>query len=121
MAQAIASHAARPGDLAARYGGEEFVMLCADTDADGALHLAETIRLHIEALHLPHPRSATSPWITVSIGVATIIPRQPDDREALFVAADRALYVAKEGGRNQVRVTQSGSTAWKTVKALVLR
>ena len=121
VAQAIASHAARPGDLAARYGGEEFVMLCADTDADGALHLAETIRLHIEALHLPHPRSATSPWITVSIGVATIIPRQPDDREALFVAADRALYVAKEGGRNQVRVTQSGSTAWKTVKALVLR
>jgi len=121
VALAIASHAARPGDLAARYGGEEFVMLCSDTDADGALHLAEAIRMQIEALQLPHPRSATSPWITVSIGVATIYPHQLDDREALFVAADRALYVAKEGGRNQVRATHSGSTAWETVKALVLR
>ena len=119
VAQAIASHAARPGDLAARYGGEEFVMLFADTDADGALHLAEAIRMHIEALQLPHPRSATSPWITVSIGVATIHPHQLDDREALFVAADRALYVAKEGGRNQVRATHSGSMAREMVKALV--
>jgi len=121
VAQAIAAHASRSGDLAARYGGEEFVLLFADTDADSALHLAEAIRAGIEALQLPHPRSSTSPWITVSIGVATIRPHQLDDREALFVAADRALYVAKEAGRNQVRATHSGSTAWETVKALVLR
>ena len=121
VAQAIDAHAGRPGDLAARYGGEEFVMLLADTDAASALALAETIRAHIEALQLPHPRSGTSPWITVSIGVATIEPHQLDDRKALFVAADRAMYVAKEGGRNQVCATHSGSTAWETVKALVLR
>ncbi|MEG1051103.1 MAG: diguanylate cyclase [Janthinobacterium sp.] len=121
VAQAIASHACRSGDLAARYGGEEFVLLFADTDADSALSLAEAIRAHIEQLQLPHPRSGTSPWITVSIGVATIRPHQLDQREALFVAADRALYEAKEAGRNQVRVTQSDSASWETVKALVLR
>ncbi|OBV40976.1 PAS domain S-box-containing protein/diguanylate cyclase (GGDEF) domain-containing protein [Janthinobacterium psychrotolerans] len=121
VAQAIDSHACRAGDLAARYGGEEFVMLFSETEAASAMLLAETIRTHIEALHLPHPRSSTSPWITVSIGVATIRPHQLDSRETLFVAADRALYVAKEEGRNRVRATHSGSTAWETVKALVLR
>ena len=121
VAQAIDAHACRPGDLAARYGGEEFVMLFSETEADSAMLLAETIRATIEALHLPHPRSTTSAWITVSIGVATIRPHQLDNREALFVAADRALYVAKEAGRNQVRATSSGSTAWETVKALILR
>jgi len=121
VAQAIDAHACRSGDLAARYGGEEFVMLFAETEAETAMVLAETIRADIENLRLPHPRSPTSNWITVSIGVATIRPHQLDDREALFVAADRALYVAKEGGRNQVRATHSGSTAWETVKALILR
>ena len=121
VAQAIHAHACRPGDLAARYGGEEFVMLFSETEAENALLLAETIRADIENLRLPHPRSPTSRWITVSIGVATIRPHQLDDREALFVAADRALYVAKEAGRNQIRATHSGSTAWETVKALVLR
>lgn len=121
VAQAIDAHACRSGDLAARYGGEEFVMLFAETEAETAMVLAEAIRANIENLRLPHPRSPTSNWITVSIGVATIRPHQLDDREALFVAADRALYVAKEGGRNQVRATHSGSTAWETVKALILR
>lgn len=121
VAQAIASHACRPGDLAARYGGEEFVLLFSDTDATKAMTLAETIRAHIESLQLPHPRSPTSAWITVSIGVASIRPHQLDERSTLFVAADRALYAAKEGGRNQARATLSGSAAWETVKALVLR
>src|SRR5450830_252210 len=121
VAEAIASHALRPTDLAARYGGEEFVLLFAETDGDSAYLLAESIRAHIESLQIPHPRSTTSAWLTVSIGVATIHPHPLDDRATLFVAADRALYVAKEGGRNQVRATHSGSTAWETVKALVLR
>ena len=89
--------------------------------AEAALPMAEAIRRHIETLCLPHPRSATSEWITVSIGVATIFPHLLDNKEALFVAADRAMYAAKEGGRNQVRATQSGSTEWEAVQALVLR
>ena len=121
VAGAIASHALRPTDLAARYGGEEFVLLFAETGAETAALMAESIRAHIESLRIPHPRSTTSEWLTVSIGVATIHPHQLDNTESLFVAADRAMYVAKEGGRNQVRATSSGGAALEAVKALVMR
>jgi diguanylate cyclase (GGDEF)-like protein/PAS domain S-box-containing protein len=121
VAQAIASHALRPTDLAARYGGEEFVLLFAETDTDSAYLLAESIRAHVESLHLPHPRSPTSPWITVSIGVSTILPQQLDSTESLFVAADRAMYVAKESGRNQVQATLPGNAAMDAIKALASR
>jgi len=121
VAKAIATHAPRATDLAARYGGEEFVLLFAETDADSAYLLAESIRAHVEMLELPHPRSITSDWITVSIGVATIHPHQLENTESLFVAADRAMYVAKESGRNQVQVTKSAGTSLDTVKALVSR
>lgn len=121
VAQAIAAHACRPGELAARYGGEEFVLLLAETEAAAAFALAEAIRAAIEALGLPHPRSATCASITVSIGVATINPYPLADKEALFVAADRAMYAAKEGGRNQVRATRSDDAARATLNALVMR
>jgi two-component system, cell cycle response regulator len=121
VAQAIASHALRPTDLAARYGGEEFVLLFAETDADSAYLLAESIRAHVESLQLPHPRSPTSLWITVSIGVSSILPCQLDSTESLFVAADRAMYVAKESGRNQVQATMPGNAAMEAVKALATR
>ena len=121
VAAAIASHALRPTDLAARYGGEEFVLLFAETGAETAAMMAEAIRAHIESLRIPHPRSTTSQWLTVSIGVATIHPHQLDNTESLFVAADRAMYVAKEGGRNQVRSTSTGGAALEAVKALVMR
>jgi two-component system cell cycle response regulator len=109
VAQAISTHALRVTDLAARYGGEEFVLLFAETEADSAYLLAESIRAHVESQQLPHPKSPTSAWITVSIGVATMHPQPADNIETLFVAADRAMYVAKEGGRNQVRATRHDS------------
>ncbi|GGB82497.1 diguanylate cyclase domain-containing protein [Pseudoduganella buxea] len=118
VARAIADHALRGTDLAARYGGEEFVLLFAETDAAAASALAESVRAHIEALQLPHPKSPTSPWITVSIGVATMQPQQGDAIEALFVVADRAMYVAKEEGRNQVRTTRAGGNGLEAVRAL---
>jgi diguanylate cyclase (GGDEF)-like protein/PAS domain S-box-containing protein len=118
VAEAVQAHALRATDLAARYGGEEFVLLFADTPAPAAAQLAEAIRQHIEGLQIPHPKSPTSPWITVSIGVATIAPTQLDSVERLFVAADRAMYTAKESGRNRVETVGSASTAWEAVKAL---
>jgi diguanylate cyclase (GGDEF)-like protein/PAS domain S-box-containing protein len=102
VAAALQSHALRPTDIAARYGGEEFVLLFAETAAATALKLAESIRAHIESIELPNPRSSTSAWLTVSVGVATIVPTQRDEVEAFFVAADRAMYQAKETGRNRV-------------------
>ena len=97
------------------------MLLFAETGAEAAMQLAEAIRAHIEGLQLIHPRSTTSPWITVSIGVSTIHPQQLDNTESLFIAADRAMYAAKEGGRNQIRATATNSPTLEAVKALMMR
>ena len=115
VAQALQGHAARPTDLAARYGGEEFVLLFAETPLEAAARLAELIRAAVEALQVPNPRSPSSPWLTVSVGVATIVPTQLDQIENLFVCADRAMYAAKAAGRNRVEATLMGA-AWDVVK-----
>jgi diguanylate cyclase (GGDEF)-like protein/PAS domain S-box-containing protein len=115
VAQALEAHALRPTDLAARYGGEEFVLLFAETPNEAAARLAEAIRTTVEALQLPNPRSPTSPWVTVSVGVASIVPTQLDRIEQLFVCADRAMYAAKSAGRNRVESTLAGA-AWDAVR-----
>jgi len=119
VAQALQAHALRPTDLAARYGGEEFVLLFAETPLDAAARLAEAIRAAIEGLKLPNPRSPVSPWLTVSVGVAAIVPTQLDDIEQLFVCADRAMYAAKEAGRNRAETTVAGA-AWEAVSGAAL-
>ena len=106
VAAALQSHALRPTDIAARFGGEEFVLLFAETTLDTAIKLAESVRAHIESIEMPNPRSSTSSWLTVSVGVATIVPSQQDKIETFFVAADRAMYQAKEAGRNRVVAAQ---------------
>jgi diguanylate cyclase (GGDEF)-like protein/PAS domain S-box-containing protein len=110
VAAALQSHALRATDLAARYGGEEFVLLFAETDAEHAALLAERIRASVEALRVPNPRSPTSEWLTVSIGVATIVPTQLDHIEDFFVAADRMMYAAKSAGRNRVGAVHAGAS-----------
>jgi two-component system, cell cycle response regulator len=119
VAQALQDHAARPTDLAARYGGEEFVLLFAETPAENAARLAEMIRAAVLALEIPNPRSTTSAWLTVSVGVATIVPTQLDEIDNLFVCADRAMYAAKAGGRNRVESTIVGA-AWDVVQDAAL-
>jgi diguanylate cyclase (GGDEF)-like protein/PAS domain S-box-containing protein len=119
VARALQAHALRPTDLAARYGGEEFVLLFAETPADAAARLAESLRAAVEGLQLPNPRSPTSRWITVSVGVATIVPTQLDDIEQLFICADRAMYAAKASGRNRVEAAVAGA-AWEAVQNVVM-
>jgi diguanylate cyclase (GGDEF)-like protein len=102
VAQAMEESLNRPADLVARYGGEEFIALLVDTDAEGARMLAERIRERVEALAMENPASPVAPHLTVSLGVATVVPRPASRPEDLVDLADRALYAAKEGGRNRV-------------------
>jgi len=95
------------------------VLLFAETPAETALHLAEMIRAAVQALEIPNPRSTTSTWLTVSVGVATIVPTKMDAVDNLFVCADRAMYAAKAGGRNRVASTIVGA-AWDVVQDAAL-
>lgn len=92
----------RPCDIAARYGGEELAFLMPETDAAQALYVAEGIREAVAQLLIPHERSISGPVLTVSIGGATLPLGSQENAQALFDAADAALYRAKEAGRNRV-------------------
>ena len=103
VADALQASAKRASDLIARYGGEEFTLVLADTQAADAQRVAETIRLSIEALAIPHEQSETG-RVTVSLGVAAMTEDSYREVESLLRAADLALYRAKEDGRNQVQL-----------------
>jgi diguanylate cyclase (GGDEF)-like protein len=92
----------RPGDLAARYGGEEFAAVLSGTSADGARHVAEAVRRGVEDLNLPHAGSAVADHVTVSVGLATLVPRPGSLPQEVVIAADQALYRAKQQGRNRL-------------------
>jgi diguanylate cyclase (GGDEF)-like protein len=92
----------RPMDLLARYGGEEFIVILPNTEAGGALNMAEAMRQSVEALNIIHGKSIVSPYITISLGVSTIIPARKSSQKEFINSADQALYRAKQGGRNKV-------------------
>jgi diguanylate cyclase (GGDEF)-like protein len=92
----------RQVDLAARCGGEEFAIILPETSASNAERFAESVRLAIADLQLPHPTSPVASVLTVSVGVATAKQEGWCTREGLVAAADRALYAAKKAGRNRV-------------------
>jgi diguanylate cyclase (GGDEF)-like protein len=102
IAQALASVVCRPSDCVARYGGEEFVILLPDTDTTGAIKVAEAMRSKVHSLEITHDASEVSEFVTLSFGVASLIPTGTIPREALLNRADRALYQAKQAGRDQV-------------------
>jgi diguanylate cyclase (GGDEF)-like protein len=103
VAKAIAEVVHRPGDLPARYGGEEFVVVLPKTDAAGAARVAEKMRAAVEALNLKHVGSRASDRVTISVGVAAVVPPEKSEPATLIAAADQALYRAKREGRNLVR------------------
>lgn len=96
----------RPGDLAARYGGEEFAVVLAGTHPAGAAAVAEALRSRVEGLDIPHAGSPVSDRVTISLGVASMVPGRESSPADLISKADRALYEAKRGGRNRVQVTE---------------
>ncbi|MFA3200772.1 GGDEF domain-containing protein [Acinetobacter baumannii] len=104
IATAISSIAARSGDLVARYGGEEFLLLFPMTNAQQARIQAERLMNAIKKIAIVHPCSSVSPYVTISVGVATTIPRLNDSISAFVSRADHALYQAKTNGRNQYQI-----------------
>lgn len=103
VATVLKDQCKRPTDMAARYGGEEFAVILPDTDIEGALSVAETMRAAVEALHIPHAESSGQAWITLSLGAAVLVPpRSSANAEMLISLADESLYDAKHQGRNRV-------------------
>lgn len=101
VAQALAKVPKRAMDLVARYGGEEFVAILPNTNTQQALVLAESMRTAIASLKIPHAASFISSAITISLGIASIIPREELSPDWLISQADQALYAAKEQGRDR--------------------
>ncbi|SRR5450830_27917 len=99
----------RPGDVAARYGGEEFVVILPNTDAGGARLVAERLLSNLSAAALAHADNLPTGYVTLSIGVAAMLPGTSKTTSMLALAADTALYQAKENGRNQVCIAPSDS------------
>lgn len=105
VAAVLGASLRRPGDLAARYGGEEFALVLPNTEAKGAMAMAELCRQHIEALALPNQPDRN---VTLSIGVASMVPKANAMPLDLIDYADRALYQAKRAGRNRVEQATMG-------------
>lgn len=102
VASILSEYARRGGDMAARYGGEEFAIVLPNTNKENATLLAEQIQQAIQDQAIEHQSSATDNIITVSFGVATIIPNREILSPILIAMADKALYEAKQSGRNRV-------------------
>ncbi len=102
VAQIINKHVRSNIDLVSRYGGEEFAVIIPEANLELARKIAERIRKDIENFKISHPASKVSKYVTVSIGVASLIPSGNFEKEALINMADEALYEAKRTGRNRV-------------------
>lgn len=108
VASTIKPLARRAGDLAARYGGEEFVLLLPNTLAEGAREVAEELLALVDARRIPHRASSVGSFVSVSIGVASLVPDVHLAPSQLIDQADAALYAAKQGGRHQIVVHAPG-------------
>lgn len=102
VAQAISQAVHRSGDLAARTGGEEFAVILPNTPLKGAVQVANSISDNIRQLKIPHKSSKVREYVTMSIGVACIIPKPDQSFKYLLSITDQALYAAKGQGRDRV-------------------
>ena len=102
VAQALDGSAQRSGELAARYGGEEFVVILPGIDGMEAYAAMERVRAALQAQGLPHAKADVAGVVTISVGVASRVPRADESSASLVQEADAAMYQAKHQGRNQV-------------------
>jgi diguanylate cyclase (GGDEF)-like protein len=103
VAQAIQANLKRPADFAARYGGEEFAVVLPNTNLARGRKVAEHIRTGVHGLKLEHTGSGVSQWLTLSLGVASIVPGSETSPASLIDLADQALYQAKRTGRDRIQ------------------
>ncbi|MEL6383874.1 MAG: diguanylate cyclase [Cyanobacteria bacterium J06626_18] len=104
IARTVRGAVKRPADMVARYGGEEFAIVLPKTDEEGARTVAEKIRLLVREQRIPHKRSDLAPIVTLSLGVAVMLPNLLESPDTLIQRADQALYQAKAAGRDRVAV-----------------
>jgi diguanylate cyclase (GGDEF)-like protein len=104
VASAITERVKRPADLAARFGGDEVVIVLPDSTLEGAADIAERIRRSVKALGIPHAHSSSGEMVTISVGVASIVPKSGTAPSQLIKLVDTALYSAKHSGRDRVMV-----------------
>lgn len=109
VAQALGAALKRPSDIVARYGGEEFAVVLPDTNIKGAANIAESLRRSIDMMNIPHEYSKATDHVTISLGIASCKPKAGQAAEELIEMADKALYEAKEQGRN-------GYCAWQAAE-----
>jgi diguanylate cyclase (GGDEF)-like protein len=102
VGRAISQCVRDTSDTASRYGGEEFAIILLGTAAPAACVVAERVRAAVRACAIAHPLAGPPGYVTVSLGLATLIPDARATPEALIEAADRCLYAAKRQGRNQL-------------------
>jgi diguanylate cyclase (GGDEF)-like protein len=97
----------RAGELPARYGGEEFAVILPGATPPDAWTLGERIRQSVEARRIPHTRAESAPWVTLSVGVASVLVAAESSASWLVQRADVALYASKKTGRNRVTCAES--------------
>ncbi len=108
VARTLVSSVSRPADLVARYGGEEFIGVLPETGCVGACLVAERMRFNIAELKIPHLHSPVSDQVTLSFGVATIIPTSNRSASDFAKAADEMVYAAKGEGRDFIKSIDLG-------------
>jgi diguanylate cyclase (GGDEF)-like protein len=113
VAQVVQRFARRPLDIAARYGGEEFLLALYDLGAEQVREIAEELRESVQALGIEHVDSPAG-VVTASIGVSIVGPRQGGSLEGAVQLADEALYAAKRGGRNGIRLVDCYGVDYST-------